>query len=531
MNKIEMLRDQTYQEACDLLNEFGKCAIIRPTGFGKTGLLTRFIKSGRYHKILYLYPAEVIRNTVFTFYYGKDYRMSKDSFIPNVTFMTYMGLTSLSEKTLASVAGADLIICDECHRLGAAETMAGMRDLIEVCPNAHLLGATATPERMDMVDEIAIFFDDHATSRYTLHNAFQDGIIKKPYYCFCGYGESDPKNLAAIKRDIMLQTESLSDREFAMDLLNSRMIEISKLSRMDQVIQSTLEETKANTEYQKYIVFFDGFSHMRKAKRNVRNWFKTVFPDHKINELIITSETKEYRQNVNKLNGMEYKKNTIDLIYACEMLNMGYHVGDLTGILMYRGTSSSIIYMQQLGRALSTGDMEPKIVFDIVDNLHRKSMYAMYGENMVTNPELSEEEMQEYVELVHRTRDKDENGNVIPMTKAEMERFLVLSRVITSQKHSSQNKNECNKIYPEDLVVTGYTATYRELIAKTVAEIISMRCRQAWNRWLEKGGDASIMTREYILSQQAPEAVPLAPFCYLKSVSVNAVLDAMGIPA
>ena len=29
--------------------------------------------------------------------------------------------------------------------------------------------------------------------------------------------------------------------------------------------------------------------------------------------------------------------------------------------------------------------------------------------------------------------------------------------------------------------------------------------------------------------QQAPEAVPLAPFCRLKNVSINAVLDEMGI--
>ena len=46
-----------------------------------------------------------------------------------------------------------------------------------------------------------------------------------------------------------------------------------------------------------------------------------------------------------------------------------------------------------------------------------------------------------------------------------------------------------------------YAATYKELIAKTVAEPISMRCRQAWARWLEKGGDDSIMTKEYILGQ------------------------------
>ena len=52
MSHIDDLREQTYQEARALLKAHRKCAIIRPTGFGKTGLLTRFIASGEYNKIL-----------------------------------------------------------------------------------------------------------------------------------------------------------------------------------------------------------------------------------------------------------------------------------------------------------------------------------------------------------------------------------------------------------------------------------------------------------------------------------------------
>ena len=79
------------------------------------------------------------------------------------------------------------------------------------------------------------------------------------------------------------------------------------------------------------------------------------------------------------------------------------------------------------------------------------------------------------------------------------------------------------------MIATGYEATYRELIAKTVAEPRSMRCRQAYQRWKERGGDDSIKTREYILSREAPDFVPLPPFCDLKSVSINEVLNEMGI--
>lgn len=87
MTKIETLRDKTYKEACKILKVYGKCAIIRPTGFGKTGILTRFIKDGNYKNIVYLYPADIIRTAVLRFYYGED--IPEDEEIKGVTFLTY----------------------------------------------------------------------------------------------------------------------------------------------------------------------------------------------------------------------------------------------------------------------------------------------------------------------------------------------------------------------------------------------------------------------------------------------------------
>ena len=51
------------------------------------------------------------------------------------------------------------------------------------------------------------------------------------------------------------------------------------------------------------------------------------------------------------------------------MLNEGLHVSDISGVIMLRPTSSPIIYMQQLGRALSVGHNSEPIVFDIVNNV------------------------------------------------------------------------------------------------------------------------------------------------------------------
>lgn len=75
MALIDDLRDKTYKEAVDLLEKYGKGCIVRPTGFGKTGILTRLINDytegikGKEPRVLYLYPNEPIKNAVLNFYY------------------------------------------------------------------------------------------------------------------------------------------------------------------------------------------------------------------------------------------------------------------------------------------------------------------------------------------------------------------------------------------------------------------------------------------------------------------------------
>lgn len=152
---VNDLRKKTEQEAIADLAKYSKHCIVRPTGFGKTGMLTNILK--QYKRVLYLYPTTVIRETVLDFYYGLDRDESQDS-IPNVDFLSYMGLVRMENEDFDKMPKYDLIIADEAHRIGAPKSLIAMFKLLCVQPDAKLLGATATPERSDSVDEITIFF-------------------------------------------------------------------------------------------------------------------------------------------------------------------------------------------------------------------------------------------------------------------------------------------------------------------------------------------------------------------------------------
>lgn len=510
------LRDRTYREAVRLIEKTNRCAVIRPTGFGKTGILTRFISDGQYKNILYLYPSKPVKDAVIHFYYGHN---DVDT-IPGVTFMTYQKVATMSAKERESKHSSyDLIIADECHKLGGNKTSHGMSRLLEKNKDVHFVGATATPERLDLIDEIGLFFDDNTCFDYTLHNAFQDNIIKKPYYCFCSYKGVTQE----VEAEARLEIKNLADKDrpAALKLLKSRLIEISKLEGMGNIIRQNIMSSIGEQDYMRFIVFFPDFKSTHDKEQVLVDWFHEAFPTKKIQTMFVTSEKKEYKENADKLADMPVIPGTIDLILSCDILDMGYHVDNLTGIVMYRGTTSNIIYSQQLGRCLSTGSNTPGIVFDVVDNIHREGLYAVLGRT----PAKVLKRKHRYEEL----KTKEAVGR--DLTPEEKDELKELSYSFDEEIRGRYKKSYigCSSLIPEDLVATSYDATYKELIAKTVAEPRSMLCRQIWKAWIDKGGNPVGKTRQDIININPKKEVPLTPFCHAKKQSIEAVLDEMGV--
>lgn len=541
MSKIEELRDATYYETKGLLAKYHKCAILRPTGFGKTGILTRLIRD--YQNVLYLYPADVIRNAVLDFYYGKDQYghslIPEDESIPNVTCWTYQMLALADENQMSELKDVDLIICDECHRLGGKRTSIALHTLLDnYCTNVDLCGATATPERMDLIDEITEFFDNHVTSTYTIHDAFMDDIIKRPYYCYCSVDyKGDFENISKMTTEEIEKLDNVEDKRMQTHKLNEHLKEISELVRMPNVIRTTCDECVNDVSYMKFIIFCANIEHIHLCFDEVRRWFIEAYPSHEVNTLVISSECEETKNNVNKLRTLVYAKNKIDLIFSCDMLNMGYHIEDLTGIVMYRMTNSSIIYAQQLGRVINSGSETHGLVFDVVDNIHRRSLYELMNE---PSEDVKEERavLAAYERRIAMTEDEiNEYGN---LSQNEIEEYLMLKakyEPIGDSKRFGRYDGLC----ASDLIVTSFSASYKDLIEKTVAEPVSMRCRQTYEYWVRSGGKT---TGEYagiagvLMQEKAARAinygycnnevstnVPITPFAKVKKVSVECVLE------
>ena len=568
MKKLQM---STKYDLLNKLDLFGKCGLVRCTGFGKTWMLSELVTS--FTNVLYLYPAEVVRDTVqerIEAISEEDFEEEEkkamealvreiseenggaDAHLEGVTFMTYMKLIRMKEGDWDALPGFDLVVMDECHRIGADKTKVAVRALFDAFPRAKFVGATATPVRSDAVDVIKEYFGGICTFEYTLHDAFADGIIMKPVYT---YMTQDP--LSDI-RDYMKEKGLPCGRNAANEILKSGLLEEANLLNIPESIRNVTERHRPDAlDYMKYIVFFADLGHMRRKRMEVKRWFREAFPGMKINELEVTSGSKKSSENVHKLKDMAPRKNAIDLVFCVDMINMGYHVPSLTGIVMYRGTHSATVFAQQLGRALAAGGEKPCIVFDIVDNLHRKSLYETYKKTEATKRKRKATERKmadravERISLSAIPEDVKEAASAAIMAilsgevgaesledavreqagglSPEQESIILeMAKQIAFSGGLDPWWPDCNDIHSEDLVCDVHEAEYRELIAKIAGEPFMQRAKMAYQehlkRWvaMNPGAEYPATKRELESPGLMP---PLEPYSEAYGASVSEITE------
>lgn len=389
---IKEVQKETLKETLQALNRYHKVAVIRPTGFGKTWMLTKLISKTEYKKVLYVYPALIIGQVVMDRYndiieQNEDgYNIDEETLntekavkkIDKCTMMTYQKLALMTEDELNDEFNDyDLILFDECHRMGASKAKQNLMYLFNVLAKnkddydhiVDIVGATATPLRTDTFDVVSAFFSNHTISVYNLHNAIEDGFIQKPIYCFTTYNlEKDIKNRFEEKK-MNVNIKGLAN-----------IIDYSKV-QIENIINSvcTAYIDSNDRKCMRFIVFFSNIKKMEDEISKVEGWFKSAFNTHTVKTIKVSSANAEQIHNQYKVSKLKNENNTIYLIGCIDMLNQGIHIDDLTGVVFCRGTESSIIYSQQFGRALSVGAKKPAIVFDIADNLHNEMIYKITG--------------------------------------------------------------------------------------------------------------------------------------------------------
>lgn len=338
---------EAYNSVTAMLEQEKMAAVIHPTGTGKSLIAFKLAEEHPSEKFLWLSPSEYIYQTQL-----ENLGMEFD----NIQFMSYSRL--MKNEDSIETLHPDYIILDEFHRCGAAEWGKSVRKLLTACPDAKRLGLSATNIRYldnqrNMAEEI---FDGKIASEMTLGEAIVRGILPEPKYVIAMY--SYKKELEQLKKRI----QALSNQGLITE--NQKLLEqlrraLEQAEGLDIVFEKHMEKKNG-----KYIVFCSSKEHMDEMKEQVSTWFRRVDREPRIYTAFYndTATDREFR---------EFKKDNsahLKLLFCIDMLNEGVHVDDVDGVILLRPTVSPIIYLQQIGRALSAGSGKTPVIFDLVNN-------------------------------------------------------------------------------------------------------------------------------------------------------------------
>ena len=348
--------EKAYHAAVRMMEQYGKAAIVHPTGTGKSYIAFKLIEDNPEKVVIWLSPSEYIFKTQLESLKKND----PDFPLANVHFYTYAKLMCCTQAQLDDIAAQKpaYIILDEFHRAGAECWGESTVALLKLCPEAKLLGLTATNIRYldnnrDMAEEL---FDGRVASDMTLGEAIVRGILPTPNYVTTVYQYQ--KDLARYQTRVdNLRSAGIQDvNQKYLDALRRA---LEQADGLDKVFEHHITNKSG-----KYIVFCANKEHMDEMISHVPEWFA------KVNAEVAVYEAYSDDPGTDKAFA-DFKADESDrlkLLFCIDMLNEGVHVEGISGVILFRPTISPTIYKQQIGRALTAGENSTPLILDVVNN-------------------------------------------------------------------------------------------------------------------------------------------------------------------
>lgn len=315
--------------------------VVLATGLGKTWLSAFDSQRPEFERILFVAHREEILTQAI-----KTFRRIR----PNASLGRYDGTEKIPEADVlfASIqtlgrqvhlrqfdpARFDYIVVDEFHHAAAAT----YRNLIAHFTPKFLLGLTATPERTDGGDLLALC-QENLVYRCDVARGIQGGLLA-PFHYFGVPDEVDYQN-------IPWRNHRFSEAE----LTNAVATQKRAQNALDQYRTRSGKRTLAFCCSQRHCDFMAEF-----------------FCQQGLRAVSVHSGTNSAPRAAS-LEGLE--AGSLDVVCAVDMFNEGVDLPQVDTVLMLRPTESTILWMQQFGRGLRKAEGKSHLtVIDYIGN-HR----------------------------------------------------------------------------------------------------------------------------------------------------------------
>lgn len=351
MESLHEHNQRTYENMCHMYNDgIERVAVVQPTGSGKSFLMAKLIEDNPESRFFILSTSHKINDQF------KE-KLDEDM-LKQLEFNIYFNMPNMKQEAMERLK-PDYILLDEMHRALAKEWSKGIKVLLEMYPNAKVLGLSATPIRyLDKCRNVAEeLFNGNLACDMSLSQAILDGILPMARYV-CGI-YSYEKDTESLNKKIEKSTNSPEEKK---ELLQQVKVLKDNLDKGNGV--SDIFKKYIMTGNEKFVVFLKDTKHLGRMKPVIEKWILDAgFSSMRIYEV--------HSKNINKdKEFQEFKEDTKNGIKLCLSVNMvaeGIH-GDIDGVIMLRETMSPNFYFQMIGRAFACGKKTIPLIFDLVAN-------------------------------------------------------------------------------------------------------------------------------------------------------------------
>ena len=333
--------------------------IVLPTGTGKTEIfikdIARLKEAKPDLKALVMVPTRNLRSQTiermmmripeYKAVIGSDYLPESGKEIIVQTYATmHRNYYALAQDCF------DYIVVDEAHHALAH----GLRRVIEHFTPQHLLGVTATPNRLDQ-QKLEEIFGEYE-SMLSLEEAVKKGLVP-PIRCY------------RVKSNIDLTEVRFNGHEYVKSDLQRTL----QVPSRDQLIADTLTKYFSGDFRDKQgVIFCVDINHAKRMAKMLKEFGISV--------LAVNGRDRKEADEARA----EYNQGKVRFLCACDLLTEGWDAPQTSILVMARPTFSQVLYTQQLGRGLRKyPGKEALYVIDVVDNygarLQPLSLHALFG--------------------------------------------------------------------------------------------------------------------------------------------------------
>jgi len=376
-----------------------KIAIAHATGTGKSYLITKLFEDFNNDKKLVLVPSTYISDQIQTLFEKYE--------IQNVDIMLYQKIIKMSDEDIATM-DYDVIALDEYHHDTSKVWGNKVRTLIDTHSESIIFGTSATPVRSDGVNTIDELFEGNCASDLPLSESVAKKIVPLPKYVGALYKLDD--ELERLRKKVEQATNTKEEKQEFYKKIDLMRSQIEKSYGIPIILNKHIKDKEG-----KYLVFCKKKRHLQEIKETVIGWFRTAGCKN-INAYEV------YSNYENK--DAEYKafcedtSHNLKLLFCVNMLNEGLHLENISGVLLLRPTRSSIVWHQQIGRAIEANNTNTPVIIDAVNN------FSAVGQGM--------ELLKEIKNAV--AKEKESDSDFDDSEFEDIDTFFVLEQIVEIQE-------------------------------------------------------------------------------------------------